>query len=82
MLCSDCRTQLKTMCDESDGLCSRCRSARKDAKKNDTGLGDFEDVDLVNELLRRGWVAGERFRRGHKQTTLRAPLDHERKGRC
>jgi hypothetical protein len=83
MRCSDCKTtELITMCDQADGLCSPCRSRRKDAKKVANGLGDFEDVDLVNELLRRGWVAGERIRRGRKQTMLRAPLDHERNSRC
>lgn len=86
MHCIDCGIALKTMCDQSDGLCSLCRSRRKDARKNVEAhygrLSDFEDVDLVNELLRRGWVAGERIRRGRKQTTLRAPLDHERNSRC
>lgn len=39
------------------------------------GLENVESIHLVNELLRRGWVAGERTRNGRKQTILRAPLE-------
>ena len=38
------------------------------------GLENVDTVHLVNELLRRGWVAGHRTRNSKRQTVLRAPL--------
>lgn len=39
------------------------------------GLENVESFQLVNELVRRGWVLSERTRNGRKQTILRAPLE-------